>query len=107
MFQDHGKPRIFVLAACRAVTELGPDDKVLATHKLDLPKQEFLGFLRTGVGADGKRFFLASMRGMQQVHLFDENWKSVLHFPKARWTPTAVTKASAMPCSTTWTPTAS
>lgn len=75
-----GPPQIFAINEWRSVVELGPDGKVAATHSLDLPGPEVVSFLRT-VESGGKRWFAASTVGMQQVHLYDENWKPLVHFP--------------------------
>jgi thiol-disulfide isomerase/thioredoxin len=75
-----GSPRILVLNEWRSVVEVGPDGKQLASHALDLPGAEVVSFLRTAeVG--GRRWFAASTVGMQQVHVYDENWKPLCHFP--------------------------
>lgn len=80
--QDKNKTRIFVCETWTAVTELSTDGTVVATHSPTLPKNEGFAALRTGVGKDGKRYYVALARGLQQVHLFDENWKAVVDFPQ-------------------------
>jgi thiol-disulfide isomerase/thioredoxin len=76
-----GTPRILVINEWRTVAELGPDGKLVTTHALDLPGPEVVSFLRT-IEAGGKRWFAASTVGMQQVHVYDETWKALFHFPQ-------------------------
>jgi len=45
-------------------------------------QQESVFFLRTAVGDDGKRFFAGSALGVQQVHVWDEEFKLVSSFPE-------------------------
>ncbi len=75
-----GAPQIFVISDWRSVAEIGADGKLVATRALDLPGTEVVSFLRT-VEAGGKRWYAASTVGMQQVHVYDENWKPLCHFP--------------------------
>jgi thiol-disulfide isomerase/thioredoxin len=80
--QPSGKaPQILVIDSWKKVVQVGLDGKVLATHELGIPDKEAAGMLRSGVGADGKRFFVASASAQQQVHLFDEDWKLLVNFP--------------------------
>jgi hypothetical protein len=71
-----------VIEAWKSVVELDAQGKVVATHKLDIPAREAISFLRTGVTPDGKRYYAGSAPGMQQFHLFDQDWKLLLSFPK-------------------------
>ncbi len=76
-------PKIFVAhGGGRSVAQLDTAGNVLADHKLELPPQEFVSRLRTFKGKDAKRYFLGMSPGMQQFHLFDENWKRLLSFPQ-------------------------
>ncbi len=77
-----GKPQqILVVDNWKTVAELGPDGRVVATHDMAIPEKEAVGLLRTGVGADGKRYYAGSANGQQQVHVFDEHWKLLFNFP--------------------------
>jgi thiol-disulfide isomerase/thioredoxin len=76
-----GSPRILVLDNWRAVVELGPDGKLQSRHELDIPKQEAVSMLSSAVDGSGHRYFAGWTTGQQQVHLFDENFKTVLDFP--------------------------
>jgi len=76
-------PQIYVIDEYKSVVELAAaDGKVKATHDLDLPKEEAASFLRTATDGKGARYFALSGSSMQQVHLYDGGWKSLLHFPK-------------------------
>ncbi len=66
----------------RSVAELDAAGNIVADHKLDIPAPEFVSRLRTFKGKDGKRYFLGMSPGMQQLHLFDENWQRLLSFPQ-------------------------
>lgn len=81
------RDQIFALDAWRSVLELAADGKVAARHKLDIPQapeESIVSFLRTAVDSTGKRYFAGSAVSMQQVHLFDEQWKTLLSFPEGK-----------------------
>jgi cytochrome c biogenesis protein CcmG/thiol:disulfide interchange protein DsbE len=75
-----GTPQIFVISDWRSVVEIGSDGRLVASRALDLPPTEVVSFLRT-VEINGRRWYAASTGGMQQVHVYDENWKPLCHFP--------------------------
>jgi thiol-disulfide isomerase/thioredoxin len=77
-----GLPKVLVLDSWKSVAEIGPSGKVAATHSLDLPEREAATLIRTGVGADGKRYYAVSGVMQQQVHVFDDAWKKVVSFPE-------------------------
>jgi hypothetical protein len=77
-----GPPKLLALDSWKTVAEIGPNGKVIASHTLALPEQEAGTFLRSGAGADGKRYYAVSGIMQQQVHLFDENWKKLVSFPE-------------------------
>jgi len=77
-----GPAKVFVLDSWKTVAEIAPGGKVAATHRLGLPEREAATFLRTGAGADGKRYYAVSGIMQQQVHLFDEDWKPLVSFPE-------------------------
>ena len=68
-----------------SVAEIGADGKVLAKHRLNLPDRDdsAVTFLRTAADEAGHRYFLGSKIGVQQVHLFDADWKRLLSFPES------------------------
>lgn len=74
--------RLFVLDGWRKVAEIDGSGKVIAQHELEIPETSVIMFLRTAVDGQGKRFYAGSAAGQQQVHVFDENWKTVLSFPQ-------------------------
>ncbi len=81
--EDSGQPpRIFALDGWRSVVELDADGKSVARHDLEIPAESAVTYLRTATGRDGRRYFVASADGQQQVHLFDSDWKYVLSYPK-------------------------
>jgi len=81
--QPKGGARLLVIEGGRSVAEVGLDGKPIATHELDIdPEREQVSALRTAVGADGKRYFLALGPGQQRIHLFDEKWKKLFSFPE-------------------------
>jgi len=80
--QADGPPQLFVIDGWTSVTQVGADGSVVATHQLKIPQGEVVSFLRTGTAGDGKRYFAGSAPGIQQLHLFDENWDLLLSFPK-------------------------
>jgi hypothetical protein len=82
--EDSGQDRVFVVEGLPSVAEVDAAGKVSAKHRLELPDRDDseVAFLRTAVGGDGKRYFLGSKIGAQQLHLFDADWKRVLSFPE-------------------------
>ncbi len=80
-----GSDQVFILDGFKSVAEVGADGKLSAKHRLDLPEanDSAISFLRTATDGDGRRFFLGSAPGVQQVHLFDAGWKRLLSFPEA------------------------
>ncbi|MHB8898105.1 MAG: hypothetical protein ACYC6Y_05110, partial [Thermoguttaceae bacterium] len=81
---DGPAPRILVIDEANAIAELKTDGTVAATHPLQLQGNEVVNALRTAVGADGKRLYLGTARGTQRVHLFDENFKTLLVYPDSQ-----------------------
>lgn len=78
----NGPERLLVVENWRSVAEVGMDGKLIAEHKLNLDPNEVVGSLRTGVGADGKRYFVAFLMSHQRCHLFDENWNLIVNYPE-------------------------
>ena len=77
-----GAPRLAIIDSWNAIAEVGLNGKLLAPpHKLDIQNGEAVCYLRTAVGADGKRLFAGCAMGQQRVHLFDENWKRLMSYP--------------------------
>ena len=75
-----GPPRLLVLDGGTAIAEIGPGGAVDAMHQL--PPKQFMDLLRTAAGADGRRYFVGSANGMQQLHLMDDRFKPLLDFPE-------------------------
>ncbi|HEX5444401.1 MAG TPA: redoxin domain-containing protein [Pirellulales bacterium] len=81
-----GRGRLFALDGWRTVVELGGDGQPLSKHELDLPKQAneaVVSFLRTGVDADGTRYFAGTANSVQQLFVFDAQWKRLLTYPQS------------------------
>ena len=76
-----GSQKILVIDEYKSVAELKTDGTVAATHTLELQGNEVVTVLRTDVDKGGKRYFLGTARGIQRVHLFDENLKTLLAYP--------------------------
>ena len=77
-----GQPHIYVFEGWRSVAELDGEGKLIAKHDLDIPNDAVACFLRTATDAQGRRFFVVSANGQPQCHVFDQNWKKLLSFPK-------------------------
>ncbi len=77
-----GQPHIYVFDGWRSVAELDGNGQVLAKHELDIPNDAVACFLRTTTDAQGRRYFVVSANGQPQCHVFDQNWKKLLSFPK-------------------------
>lgn len=77
-----GPPRILALDQASSIAEIAPEGNVVSVKPLGVPPQEPVFFLRSGVGADQKRYFVGSSLGVQQVHLWDEDFKLLRSFPE-------------------------
>lgn len=75
-------PRILVLAEGNSVAEIGPEGNVVSVKPLGVPSQEPVFFLRTAAGADERRHFVGSAIGVQQVHLWDDEFNLLVNFPE-------------------------
>jgi outer membrane lipoprotein-sorting protein/peroxiredoxin len=82
---DSRSDRLFVLDGSLSVAEIDADGRMVARHRLELPYRDdtAVAFLRTATDAAGNRYILGSKAGVQQVHLFDAEWKRLLSFPEA------------------------
>jgi thiol-disulfide isomerase/thioredoxin len=85
--KDGAPPRILVLKTefgpqiRTSVVEIGIDGKVVSTHPLETDANEPAMYLRTGVGADGRRYYVASAMGLQHAYLLDEEFKTLRKYP--------------------------
>lgn len=81
---DAQNDRVLAIEGLPRVAELAADGTAAAKHMLELPDRDdsAITFLRTSVDAKGHRCFLGSKSGVQQVHLFDADWKRLLSFPE-------------------------
>ncbi|HUE71439.1 MAG TPA: TlpA disulfide reductase family protein [Pirellulaceae bacterium] len=75
--------RILVCDGVRTVAELSRAGKLLARHELDLPTGAAVTYLRTGMDAEGKRWYAASAPLAGQLFVFDETWQTVAAYPAA------------------------
>ena len=85
--EDEAPPRILVLKTefgpqiRTSVVEIGIDGKVVSTHPLETDANEPAMFIRTGVGADGRRYYAASAMGVRHLYLLDEEFKTLRKYP--------------------------
>jgi outer membrane lipoprotein-sorting protein len=80
---DDGNDRLLVLDGLESVVELGAAGQVVGRHKFNLPERDdaVVTFLRSAADDEGRRFYLGSAVGAQQLHLFDSEWKRLLSLP--------------------------
>jgi hypothetical protein len=78
---DKDHPRIYVIDGARTVVELSPGGEALHVHKLDLPEDSGISYLRSAVDKEGKRWIVGSALLGQRLYVFDENWKTTLRYP--------------------------
>ena len=76
-----GSPRLAIIDSWKSIAEMGLNGKLLAPHTFNLQKEEAICNLRTAVGGNGKRLFVAFANGQQRAHLFDENWNLLASYP--------------------------
>lgn len=79
--EDKDATRIFVVDGSRTVVELSGSGEVVATHKLDLPPNTGISYLKTAVAKDGQRWFVGSALLGKQLFVFDSDWKTTLRYP--------------------------
>ncbi|MCC7084962.1 MAG: DUF2092 domain-containing protein [Pirellulales bacterium] len=87
--RPEGTPRLLVIDGARSVVEIDSDGKTVARHGFDLPPAALVTYLRNAVDKDGKQVFAGSAYGQPQLHVFDENWKRRMSFPKSEDAPNA------------------
>ena len=84
-------PRLMVLESGEAVVEIHPQGNVVSVKPLSVPKwenpqgqmqQEPIFFLRSAVRPDGRRYFIGSAIGVQQVQVWDEGFNLLASFPE-------------------------
>jgi outer membrane lipoprotein-sorting protein len=77
-----GPPRIVALDGWRTVVEIAVDGTESGRHELPLPEDAAVGFLRTAVDREGRRWWLGSARGGQHLFVFDQAWKLHATYPE-------------------------
>ena len=75
-------PRIFVIEGYRTIAELDAEGKLVQRHEPELPGQAAVAFLRTAVNQNGRRWFVASAVGGQQVFILDDKFTVKAAYPK-------------------------
>lgn len=75
-------PRLFVLDGWRSVVELDAAGSEVARHDLDLPADAAIGFLRTAVDREGRRWWLGGSVGGQHLFVFDNRWRRHTVYPE-------------------------
>jgi len=75
-------PRLLVLEEGKSIAEMSTGGAVSSVKPLSLPQDEWVFLLRSGAGADGRRYFAGTAMGVQQVHLWDEDFNLLVSFPK-------------------------
>ena len=78
-----GQVKLVVVDGWKRIAELSLNGKLLALHEPKIESQELFNALRTGVAANGKRYYaaVALMSGQQRFHLFDQQFQLLLSFP--------------------------
>jgi hypothetical protein len=74
-------PRILVLDGFQTVVELDASGQSVARRTLDLPEGAAVTYLRSAVGSAGERLYAASALRAPQVHVFDQDWKTLFRYP--------------------------
>ncbi len=76
-----GSPRLFVLDGWRSVVELDAAGSEVARHELELPADAAIGFLRTAIDREGRRWWLGGSVGGQHLFVFDNRWRRHAVYP--------------------------
>ncbi|HTN77968.1 MAG TPA: redoxin domain-containing protein, partial [Pirellulaceae bacterium] len=75
------QPRVLVIDGWRTIVELAADGKISQTHKLTVPENAGVTYLRTATNKAGQRWFVGSALLGQQLYVFDEQWQTKLRYP--------------------------
>ena len=79
--QPNSEPAVLVLEGKRTVVQLDAQGKVAGRLPLPIPEGAAVTFLRTGVDAQGKRYYAASAKLGREVYVFDAQWKLLFSYP--------------------------
>ena len=74
--------RLFVLDGWRSVVELDAAGSEVARHDLELPADAAIGFLRTTLDREGRRWWLGGAVGGQHLFVFDNRWRRHAVYPE-------------------------
>ncbi len=74
--------RLFVLDGWRSVVELDAAGSEVARHDLELPADAAIGFLRTAIDREGRRWWLGGEVGGQHLFVFDNRWRRHAVYPE-------------------------
>jgi outer membrane lipoprotein-sorting protein len=74
--------RLFVLDGWRSVVELDAAGLEVARHDLELPADAAIGFLRTALDREGRRWWLGGAVGGQRLFVFDNRWRRHAVYPE-------------------------
>jgi hypothetical protein len=77
-----GTERLVINDGWQKVVELDTTGKLIAQHTLKIPATAVVSYLRSARDVQGRRWFVGSASAQQQVHLFDEQFQTVLSYPR-------------------------
>ena len=80
---------VWVLENGKKVVQIDSNGAVVSRIDLELNPKEICSFIRKNADADGqsndsnqsKTRFLAFAPGQQRIHVYDQNWKNLFHYP--------------------------
>ncbi|HZZ73250.1 MAG TPA: TlpA disulfide reductase family protein [Pirellulales bacterium] len=79
--QPSGAPKLITIESWSSIVELDLQGKVLTRHKLDLPPDAVVSYLRTAVDGKGKRYYVLFANSKPQLFMFDDQWNRLLAYP--------------------------
>lgn len=80
---DSSDGRVWVIENGKKIVQIDSSGRVVARFDLDLNQKEICSFIRTNPSSkDSEARFLAFAPGQQRIHVYDQNWKNLFHYPE-------------------------
>ncbi|MBR6436037.1 MAG: TlpA family protein disulfide reductase, partial [Thermoguttaceae bacterium] len=74
--------RVWVIENGKKIVQIDSSGRIESRYDLDLNPKEICSFIRKNSSADKSDVrFLAFAPGQQRIHVYDQNWKNLFHYP--------------------------
>ncbi len=78
------EPQLWVIANWQRVVALDAQGNTFAREDLPLEQGEVVTYLHSAIDAEGKRYFVLGAVAQKRVHVFDQQWNLVCHYPQVK-----------------------